>query len=131
MGGIARHFIKHVEAEGKRQGLTKADLARKSGVPGPSLRRILLSRGADMKMSTFQKLAAALGTTIDLRKVDDDVPPEHRSLLMEKIRRRNLAERLAVKNNLDAGDIEHSLYNLTLRTTERVARRFHGRHVPQ
>lgn len=82
-----------------------------------------------MKLSTIIKIATALGAAVELKMVDADVPRAHRKLLMERLRRQSLAERLGKKTGLDKGDIEHSLFNLTLKPTERLARRFRGKHL--
>lgn len=64
---------------------------------------------------------------IEFKTIDAGVPRAHRKLLMERIRRRSLAERLGKRTGLDAGDIEHALFNLTLSPDERLRRRFRGR----
>jgi|SRR5579863_1922966 transcriptional regulator with XRE-family HTH domain len=125
----AHDFIADLNAERERHGITKEQLAKRCGIPGASMRRLFTRGASDVKMSTVEKIADALGISIELKKVDSDVSPKHRGMLMERIKRRSLAERLADQSGFDVGDIEHSLYNLTLTPTERLMRRFRGKHV--
>lgn len=111
------HFL---DEERKRQGLTKKQLADKSGLPGTSVRRIFSARPSDMRLSTLNKLAEVLAVDFHPRKVDDGYTESQSRHLLDRIRRQRLAERLAEKSGLDAGDIEHSLYNLTLTFSERL-----------
>jgi len=49
----------------KEQGLTVSDLARKSGVDRPTCSRVL-SGAQDVMTETLEKLAAALGCTVEI-----------------------------------------------------------------
>lgn len=40
----------------------------------------------------------------------------------DRLFRRRVAKRLANRNNLDTGDVEHALFNMTLSPMERLAR---------
>jgi len=48
----------------------------------------------------------------------------HRRQLSRRLQRRRHAERLAERHAVDAGDVEHALYNLTLPPWQRLARSF-------
>ena len=42
-------------------------------------------------------------------------------LRVDRLFRRRVARRIALRDNLDAGDIEHALFNLTLSPMERLS----------
>jgi transcriptional regulator with XRE-family HTH domain len=117
------HFIDILDEERTRQGLTKKQLADKCGMSDASMRRLLSSAGSDVKLSTLKKIATVLGATIQISKIDNDLDPEQGQHLIDRIRRVRLSERLAEQSGLDAGDIEHALYNLTLPSSDRLGRR--------
>ena len=129
MVSAARELVEKLDAERERQGLTKEQLARRCGLPGASVRRLFSEEVCDVKVSTLEKIAKALGASLELSTITDGVPPSLRPMLVERLRRRSLAERLGQQTGLDVGDIEHALHNLTLSPTERLARRFRGKHV--
>ena len=123
-------MIRGLDDERRRQGLSSAELARLSGLPESSIRRLFSSKKvSDVKVSTVAKIATVVGAELALKKIDDDLPPEVGRLVVERVKRRRLAERLAARGGHDPGDVEHALYNLTLAPSERLARRFRGRHV--
>jgi transcriptional regulator with XRE-family HTH domain len=127
---VARELVKKLDAERERQGLTKEQLAQRCKLSGASMRRLFSSEVHDVKVSTLAKIATALGASLDLSTIADGAPPTLRPMLMERLRRRSLAERLSGQTGLDTSDIEHALHNLTLSPTERLVRRFRGKHVP-
>ncbi len=49
-----------------RQGLTQAELAERAGVSRPTVARV--ESGDDVSTATLEKVAAALGLTIELRE---------------------------------------------------------------
>lgn len=124
-------IIRQLDEERRRQGLTKAELARRCRLPATTLRRLFSSKISDVKMSTVEKITKVLGAEVELRKIDAGLPADLGRELMERVNRRHLAERLAGRTGHDAGDIEHALYNLTLSPIEQMRRRFRGRQVHQ
>ncbi len=118
-------MVRDLDDERQRQGLTKEQLARKCGMLSTSVRRIFSANDPDVKVSTLNKLASALGATLQIKKVDVGLDAQQSRHLINRLRRRSLAERLAKKSGLDAGDIEHALFNLTLTPTQRLVRRLH------
>ena len=88
-----------------------------------SIRRLFASKNPDVKLSTLNKIALALGADLQVARVDSGLDAEQSSYLLERLRRVRLAERLAAKSGLDASDIEHALFNLALTPCERLARK--------
>jgi transcriptional regulator with XRE-family HTH domain len=122
--GAEEDLVGVFDEERVRQGLTKKQLADKCQMSDASMRRLLSSRGVDVKLSTLKKIASALGATIVVSKIDVEMNEEQSRHLIERLRRMRLSERLAEQSDLDASDIEHALYNLTLTPSDRLARRF-------
>lgn len=126
----SREMVRVLDKERRRQGLTKQQLAEKCGLLSTTVRRLFTSKNPDTKLSTLTKLTSALGASLEVRMVDHDSTPEQSEHLIARLRRMRLSERLEKRTGLDAGDIEHALYNLTLTPTERLARRLRsGRSV--
>jgi ethanolamine utilization microcompartment shell protein EutS len=91
---------------------------------------LFASKNPDVKLSTLNKIAGALGADLQVSKVDAGLDAEQSSHLIARLRRVRLAERLAAKSGLDASDIEHALFNLTLTPSERLARKlWRGRSI--
>ena len=63
-----------------------------------SVRRLFSSGGTDVKLSTLDKIASSLGATIEIKLVDSDVPARLKKMLVERVRNRGLAERVAASN---------------------------------
>lgn len=59
-------LIDELLAEMERQGMTRYALAKKAGVPPPTVNR-LLSGERDAQLTTITKLAEALGRRVILR----------------------------------------------------------------
>ena len=59
-------LVRELDAERQRQGLTKAELARRSGLPHASVRRLLTSGEPDPKLSTMMILSITLGRPLSL-----------------------------------------------------------------
>jgi hypothetical protein len=58
-----------------------------------------------------------------MRPLDDQSPPgQGDTTLTDRVSRRRIAEALAVKYHVDAGDVEHVLANLELPPIERLRR---------
>jgi len=122
--------IQALDDERRRQGFTKKQLAEACGMLSTSVRRLFASKNPDVKLSTLNKIATALGADLQVNRVDSGLNDEQSGHLLARLRRVRLAERLAEKSGLDAGDIEHALFNLTLTTSERLARKLRrGRFV--
>ena len=115
-------LVRELDQERKRLKLTKAQLAARCGLASISVRKIFTARGADIKLSTVAKIADALGASLRLHLVDHDVDEESAAHLVGRLSRRNLAEQIAARNSVDAGDVEHVLSNLELTPTERLSR---------
>ena len=115
-------LVRELDQERKRLNMTKAQLAARCGLASISIRKIFTAEGADIKLSTVAKIADALGASLRLRLVDHDVDGERAAHLVGRLSRRNLAEQVAARNSVDAGDVEHVLSNLELTPTERLSR---------
>jgi transcriptional regulator with XRE-family HTH domain len=115
-------LVRELDEERKRLGMTKAQLAARCGLASISVRKIFTATQADIKLSTVAKIAEALGATLELRKIDHGVDDDRASYLVRRLSRRHLAEQIAIKNGVDAGDVEHVLHNLDLTPTDRLVR---------
>jgi transcriptional regulator with XRE-family HTH domain len=115
-------IVRGLDQERKRLGMTKAQLAARCGLASISIRKIFTSEGADIKLSTVAKIAEALGASLELRLIDHDVEEERAAHLVGRLSRRNVAEQIAARNSVDAGDVEHVLANLELTPTQRLSR---------
>jgi transcriptional regulator with XRE-family HTH domain len=115
-------IVRELDQERKRLKMTKAQLAARCGLASISIRKIFTSEGADIKLSTVAKIADALSASLELRLVDHDVEEEMAAHLVGRLARRNLAEQIAARNSVDAGDVEHVLANLELTPTQRLSR---------
>jgi DNA-binding phage protein len=60
-------LVRELDAERKRQGLSKAELARRSGLPAMSVRRLLTIDDPDPRVSTLMTLSRTLGRPLGLR----------------------------------------------------------------
>jgi transcriptional regulator with XRE-family HTH domain len=115
-------IVRELDQERKRLKMTKAQVAARCGLASISIRKIFTSEGADIKLSTVAKIADALGASLELRLIDHEVEKERAVHLIGRLSRRNLAERIAARNSVDAGDVEHVLANLELTPTQRLSR---------
>jgi predicted transcriptional regulator len=115
-------IVRELDQERKRLQLTKAQLAARCGLASISIRKIFTTEAADIKLSTVAKIAEALGASVELRLVDRDIDEASAVHLVGRLSRRNLAERVAARNSVDSGDVEHVLSNLELTPTERLSR---------
>lgn len=59
-------LVRELDVERARQGLTKADLARRTGLPAESIRRLFTIEEPDPKMSTLMRLSMSLGRPLGL-----------------------------------------------------------------
>jgi transcriptional regulator with XRE-family HTH domain len=72
-------------------------------------------------------MGAVLHVTLDEKHdafAEPGLTESHRQELSARLLRRRRAERIAERHNLDAGDVEHALFNLTLPPWTRLARSF-------
>ena len=53
-----------------------------------------------------------------------ELTPAQRQQISARLLRRKTAERIAERHSVDAGDVEHVLFNLTLSPWQRLARSF-------
>lgn len=127
MAEVRDEILATLDRERERQLMTKEQLAGRCGMSGAAVRRLLGGKRMDVRLSTLRKVASALGAEITVETIDRDLDAGEARLLVDRLGRRNVAERLARGSGLDAGDIEHALHNLTLLPEERLRRRFRGR----
>jgi Helix-turn-helix len=117
-------ILKAIEKERLRQGISKAFLARRAGLPSQTVRRILVSDVRDLKLSTILKMAQAVSIRLVPKLVDDGLDENESKMVMTDVRRRLVAEKMVEGTDLDAGDVEHVLRNLEISPAERVRRSF-------
>jgi transcriptional regulator with XRE-family HTH domain len=115
-------LVRELDEERRRLGMTKAQLAARCGLASISVRKIFTTTKADIKLSTVAKIAEALGATLELRKIDHGIDDERAWHLVRRLSHRHLAEQIAIKSGVDAGDVEHVLHNLDLTPTGRLVR---------
>jgi predicted transcriptional regulator len=111
-------------------GWTQSDLARAMG-SSPS--RICKLEGTDASVAPSLMLRALdamdspLRIEIDSRRdpfAQSRLTKQQRHQLSQRLLRRKQAERIAEREGVDAGDVEHVLFNLTLSPWKRLARSF-------
>lgn len=61
-------LVRQIERERTRAKLTKADLARRAGLPEESIRKLLTAPGANPTLATLGRLVAPLGLRVTLVK---------------------------------------------------------------
>jgi DNA-binding phage protein len=61
-------IVRLLDAERERAHLTKAELARRAGIPAETVRKLFTAAGSNPTMSTISRLAAELGLTLELVK---------------------------------------------------------------
>jgi transcriptional regulator with XRE-family HTH domain len=129
MSTPTRDLVLKLDAERERQGMTKTQLASRCGMLDTSIRRLFSSSDPDTRVSTLTRIASALGCNLNVIAADHECDDIQKAHFLERMRRVVLAEHEAKKSGLDAGDIEHALYNLTLPLSERLSRRLHARQI--
>ena len=127
---MTRKLANLVRLRRQALGWTQSELARALG-SSPS--RVCKLESADSSVSVSLMLRALAVMECPLRieiDVEQDLfaagglsRPQLRQL-SRRLQRRRHAERLAERHALDAGDIEHALYNLTLPPWQRLGRSF-------
>jgi transcriptional regulator with XRE-family HTH domain len=114
----------------RQLGWTQSDLARAMG-SSPS--RICKLEGRDgsvapsLMLRALEVMEAPLNIEIDSRRdmfAESRLAKRQLRELSQRLLRRKLAERIAERERVDAGDVEHVLFNLTLRPWQRLARSF-------
>jgi transcriptional regulator with XRE-family HTH domain len=127
---VTRKLAKLVRRRREELGWTQSDLARALG-SSPS--RVCKLESADSSVAVSLMLRALAVMDSPLRiEIDPTRDPfaeaglskAQRRQLSQRLLRRRHAERLAERHALDAGDVEHALYNLTLPPWQRLARSF-------
>jgi transcriptional regulator with XRE-family HTH domain len=119
-----------VRARRAKLGWTQSDLARALG-SSPSRVCKLEARDSSVGVSLMLRALEVMDTPMRI-EVDATRDPfaqpglskTQRQQLARRLQRRRYAERLAERHAVDAGDVEHVLYNLTLPPWQRLARSF-------
>jgi len=111
-------------------GWTQSDLARALG-SSPSRVCKLEAQDVSVAASLMLKALAIMETPLRIEMdtardpFTDPLQSEVvRRRLSQRLHRRKHAERLAERHDVDAGDVEHALYNLTLPPWQRLQRSF-------
>ena len=127
---VIRELANLVRRRREELGWTQSDLARALG-SSPS--RICKLEAADSSVAPSLMLRALAVMDSPLRIeldptrdpfADPGLSKAQRRQLSRRLQRRRHAERLAERHDVDAGDVEHALYNLTLPPWQRLARSF-------
>jgi len=109
-------------------GWSQSDLARAAG-SSPSRICKLEARDDSVATNLLLKALEAMETPLRI-EVDSQKDPFQglakgdRRQLSQRLLRRKHAEQIARRENVDAGDVEHVLYNLSLRPWDRLGRSF-------
>jgi len=111
-------------------GWSQSDLARALG-SSPSRICKLEAADASVSPSLMLKALEVMGAPVDVRIDSRRDPfavgrlsPRQRRQASARLLRRKRAERIAEREGVDAGDVEHVLFNLTLGPWQRLARSF-------
>jgi transcriptional regulator with XRE-family HTH domain len=111
-------------------GWTQSELAR---AVGSSPSRICKLEAVDntvsvsLMLKALEVMASPLRIDIDTTRdpfADPRLSKEQRRQLSARLQRRQHAERIAERHAVDAGDVEHVLFNLTVPPWKRLARSF-------
>jgi len=130
MSGVKRDLAELVRRRREALGWTQSDLAR---ALGSSSSRVCKLEAQDGSVATSLMLKALAVMETPLRiEIDPKRDPftdplqseAARRQLSQRLYRRRYAERLAERHLVDAGDVEHVLYNLTLPPWRRLERSF-------
>ena len=111
-------------------GWSQVDLAQAIGSSASRICKLEAgeaSVSADLKLRALEAMEATLCLTIDASGdpfADPELSPEQKTLLSARILRRRRAEQIAQRSNVDAGDVEHVLHNLTLSPAQRLTQSF-------
>ncbi len=117
-----RRLITEIERERQRQGMTKARLADKAGLQRSAVRKLLSNGLKDVRLSTLEKLTIALGARIAIELVDHGLDDNLSHHVMNRVKRRNDAEKIALRHGHDPGDVEHALRCLDMTPSERLSK---------
>ena len=78
-----------------------------------------------LMLKALEAMGSPLRIEIDSRRdALEGLTPRQRRQWSERLLRRKHAEVIAEQEGVDVGDVEHVLYNLTLRPWQRLARSF-------
>lgn len=61
-------IMRQLDEERSKVNMTKAELARRAGMPEETVRRLFTAEGVNPELSTVNRLAAELGFTLKLRR---------------------------------------------------------------
>ena len=111
-------------------GWTQSDLARALG-SSPSRVCKLEAEDGSVAVNLMLRALAVMETPLRIEVdatqdafADPRLRDSQRRQLSQRLYRRKYAERLAERHAVDAGDVEHALYNLTLPPWNRLERSF-------
>jgi transcriptional regulator with XRE-family HTH domain len=111
-------------------GWSQSDLARAMG-SSPSRINKLESSDRSVSISLVLKALRTMGCQVRIDLVrkgdpfsDSSLTKEQRRELSTRLLRRREADRIAERCSVDAGDVEHVLFNLTLTPWQRLGRSF-------
>jgi predicted transcriptional regulator len=132
---MARELADLVRLRREELGWSQSDLAR--GLGSSPSRVSKLERADESVASSLMLRALAVMETPLRIEVDRARDPfaavgseGAKRHLSQRLLRRRHAEQLAERHGVDAGDVEHALFNLTLSPWQRLARSF-GRARPR
>jgi transcriptional regulator with XRE-family HTH domain len=79
-----QHLVESIRAEMDRQGVSFESLAARLGCSSSNVRQLLEHRGKTLQVATAERLAGALGCTLELQllpngSADREAPPASRS----------------------------------------------------
>ena len=127
---MLRELAALVRRRRSQLGWSQTDLARALG-SSPSrvnkMERADKSVAASLMLRALEVMSAPLRIEIDQGRdvfAQPGLTPSQRRALASRLHRRRHAERIAEAHAVDAGDVEHVLFNLTLPPWERLARSF-------
>lgn len=111
-------------------GWTQSDLARAVG-SSPSrickLEAVDTTVSASLMLKALEAMATPLHIDIDPARdpfAERGLSAEQRRQMSVRLQRRKHAEHIAERHAVDAGDVEHVLFNLTVPPWQRLARSF-------
>ncbi|MBI5501979.1 MAG: helix-turn-helix domain-containing protein [Deltaproteobacteria bacterium] len=127
---MIRELPRRVQSRRRQLGWTQSDLARAMG-SSPS--RVCKLEAGDESVAPSLMLRALVAMDAPLRlEIDKSrdafaepgLTAEQRRQLSARLLRRRQADRIAEREHVDGGDVEHVLFNLALSPWQRLARSF-------
>lgn len=111
-------------------GWSQSELARSMGSSPSRICKLEAGDGSvapTLMLRALVVMDAPLRIGIDRSRdpfAEPGLSSEQRRQLSLRLQRRRQAERIAERHSVDAGDVEHALFNLTLPPWQRLARSF-------